>query len=312
MLLKLVKSSVVLALATTALSASHHGGNHYNAQAEKDRKGLIKYMEDKFADPEKNRYTFFPYSTDDELKNNIISGIKHREFSQGNYAFSKNGRVSYEEIKEMPPTEEFVEKGEEIYNGSAALKACFPDTTIGGDYPYFDDKRGEVVTLTQAINECITKAGGKKLNEKKGKMAHIQAYFAYSTQEAEKDVNIKIGSKAAAEAYERGKKYYYSQRGYLKLSCATCHVQGAAQRVRNESMSQLLGHTSHFPVYRLKWGAKDKNSDGLGTLERRMQGCIKDQGQNPPKTSSKEMKELLYFMSYMSNGMPVDGPDIRK
>jgi hypothetical protein len=24
------------------------------------------------------------------------------------------------------------------------------------------------------------------------------------------------------------------------------------------------------------------------------------------------MKELLYFMAYMSNGMAVDGPDIRK
>jgi sulfur-oxidizing protein SoxA len=311
MLLKLIKSSVVVALATTALSADGHGGKHYNAQAEKDRKGLIKYMEDKFADPVKNKYTFFPYSTDDELKNNIISGIKHKEFSEGNYAFSKNGRMSYEEIKEMPPYEELVEKGEEIYNGNAALKACFPDVTIAGDYPYFDQKRNEVITLTGAINECITKAGQKKLNEKKGTMAFIQAYFANSTKEAEKSVNIKIESKEAAEAYERGKKYYYSQRGYLKLSCATCHVQGAAQRVRNESMSQLLGHTTHFPVFRLKWGAK-KVESGLGTLERRMAGCIKDQGQIPPKTNSKTMKELLYFMSYMSNGMPVDGPDIRK
>ena len=74
----------------------------------------------------------------------------------------------------------------------------------------------------------------------------------------------------------------------------------------------MLGQTSHFPVYRLKWGAKDSNNDGLGTLERRMAGCIKDQGQVPPGTESKEMKELLYFMAYMSNGMPVDGPDIRK
>lgn len=43
-----------------------------------------------------------------------------------------------------------------------------------------------------------------------------------------------------------------------------------------------------------------------------MAGCIKDQGQVPPKTDSKEMKELLYFMAYMSNEMNVDGPDVRK
>lgn len=307
MLSKIIKSSVVVALTACTVFA----GN-YNAQAEKDRKALVKYFEDKFEDPEKNAGTFFPYSTEDELKNNIIKGIKHMAFSEGNYAFSKNGRVSYEEIKMMPPYEEFVEKGQEVYDNSAALKKCFPDPTIGGDYPYFDDDKKEVVTLTGAINKCITDAGGKKLSEKKGKLAHIEAYFAFATQEAEKKVNIQINSQAAADAYERGKKYYYSQRGYLKLSCANCHVQGAGQRVRNESLSQLLGHATHFPVYRLKWGAKSASSDGLGTLERRMEGCIKDEGQNPPKTNSKAMKELIYFIAYMSNGMNVDGPDIRK
>lgn len=307
MLSKIIKSSIVVALASCAMY-----GSNYNMQAEKDRVALIKYFEAKFEDPEKNRNTFFPYSTDHELKNNMEKGLKHADFAIGNYAFSKQGKEQYEQINEMPPYEEFVEAGEEIYNSNKALQKCFPDTTIGGDYPYFSDKRGEVVTLGVAINECLTAAKQKPLKMTKGKMAHIQAYFAYQTKEAEKKVNIKVDSQAAADAYERGKKYYYSQRGYLKLSCANCHVQGAAQRVRNESLSQLLGHTTHFPVYRLKWGAKSKTSDGLGTLERRMAGCIKDEGQVPPKASSNQMKELLYFMSYMSNGMNIDGPDIRK
>ncbi len=311
MLSKIVKSIAVLALISSAGIA-----NDFNKQAEKDRKELIKYFKAKFKDPFKNSASFFPYSTEDELKNNIMKVSKTDEFSKGNYAFSKNGRLSYDEIKEFPPYEEFVESGEELYekkfaNGKS-FKDCFPKTDIAGDYPYFDDKRGEVITLTQAINECRVANGEKAWKSTKGKIAHLEAFFAYETQEAEKKVDIKINSAKAAAAYERGKEYYYSQRGYLKLSCATCHVQGAGQRVRNESLSQLLGHTSHFPVYRLKWGAKDSNSDGLGTLERRVSGCIKDQGQVPPKNSSNEMKDLIYFMAYMSNGMPVDGPDIRK
>ena len=306
MLLKIVKTSALVALTACTLSASS-----FNAQAEKDRIALVDYMEAKFEDPEKNKYTFFPYSTDDELKNNITKGIKHQDFAIGNYAFSKQGKFSYDEIKEMPPYEDLVEAGEEIYNSNAALKACFPDVTIGGDYPYFDETKKEVVTLTSAINSCVTAAGEKKWGEKKGKMAHLQSYISYSTMEAEKKVNIKIDSAEAAAAYERGKEAYYTQRGYLQLSCATCHVQGAGQRVRNESMSQLLGHTTHFPVFRLKWG-KDKVENGLGTLERRMTGCNKDQGENPHKANSKWMKELLYFMAYMSNGMNVDGPDVRK
>ncbi len=304
MLLKIVKTSALVALSACTLSA-----NSFNAQAEKDKVELIKYFEAKFADPEKNAANFFPYSTEDELKNNIKKGIKHMEFGIGNYAFNKAGIETYEEINEMPPYEDAIDAGAELYekkfaNGNS-LSVCFPDPTIGGDYPMFDESTKSVVSLTQAVNDCITSNGEKKWNEKKGDMASFQAFIANSTKEAEKKVNIKIESAEAAAAYERGKEFYYTQRGYLNLSCATCHVQGAGKRVRNESLSQLLGHTTHFPVYRLKW-------QGLGTLERRMEGCVKDQGQNPPKPSSSTMKELLYFMAYMSNGMAVDGPDIRK
>ena len=306
MLLKIAKTTALVAIAACSLNAAD-----FNAQAEKDRLALVDYMEAKFADPMKDKYTFFPYSTDDELKNNIVKGLKHQEFAIGNYAFSKQGKFSYDEIKEMPPYEELVEAGQEIYEGNAALKACFPDVTVGGDYPYFDETKKEVVTLTSAINECLVASGEKKWNEKKGKMAILQSYISFETMEAEKKVNVKIDSAEAAAAYERGKEAYYTQRGYLKLSCATCHVQGAGKRVRNESLSQLLGHTTHFPVYRLKWG-KNKVENGLGTLERRMVGCNKDQGENAHKSNSKWMKELLYFMAYMSNGMNIDGPDVRK
>lgn len=311
MLFKIVKATTLAALVTTASMAGD-----FNKQAEKDREGIVKYFEAKFSDPEKNKNTFFPYSTDEELKNNFIKNVKGDEFSKGGYAFSKNGRLSYDEIKEFPPTEEFVEKGEALYNKAFAngksFKNCFPDTTIAGTYPFFDEKAKKVVSLTQAVNECLTSNGEKKWNEKKGKMAHLQAYLAQETADAEKRVDIKIESKEAAAAYERGKEYYFTQRGYLNLSCATCHIQGAGQRVRNESLSQGLGQTTHFPVYRLKWAAGNASNDGLGTLERRMSGCIKDAGQVPPKNTSDEMKELLYFMSYISNGLPVDGPDIRK
>jgi len=312
MLLKIAKTTILVALTACTLNAAE-----FNAQAEKDRLALIKYFEAKFENPLKNRNTFFPYSTDDELENNIMSGLKFQDFSKGNYSFSKNGRMSYDEINEFPPHEEFVEHGEELYSkpfaNGKSFEDCFPNPAEAGSmYPYFDEEKKDVMTLTVAINQCLTSNGEKAWNPSKGNIAHLEAYFVQEAQDAEKKIDVKINSKEAQEAYNRGKEYYYTQRGYLNLSCAECHVQGAGQRVRNESLSPFLGQVTHFPVYRLKWGAADANNDGLGTLERRMSGCIKDQGQVPPKYDAKEMKDLLFFMAYMSNGMKIDGPDIRK
>lgn len=304
MLSKLVKSTAFIALTMCSLNAAD-----FNAGAEKDRIEVIKYLETKFADPEKDKNKFFPYSTDEELKNDYEKGLKHHDFAIGTYAYSKDAKSQYEAIKEMPPYEDGIEKGEELYNKKFAngnsLATCFPDTTVGGMYPYFDEKKKDVVSLTSAVNDCLRANGEKEWNTQKGDMANFQAFLAFSTQEAGKNFDIKIQSEAAKKAYENGKEYYYTQKGYLKLSCAECHIQGAGQRVRNEKLSPLTGQITHFPVFRLKW-------DELGTLERRISGCVLDQGQVPPKDESTQMKELLYFLAYMSNGMAVDGPDVRK
>ncbi|RXJ98761.1 sulfur oxidation c-type cytochrome SoxA [Arcobacter sp. CECT 8986] len=304
MLMKLLKAVSFLSLALITLNASE-----FDKQAQKDKNELVKYFEAKFADPYKEKNRFFPYSTDDELENGYSKGLKHMDFAIGSYSYAKDAKEQYEAIKEFPPYEDKIEKGEELYNKKFAngnsLATCFPDPTVAGNYPYYDLEKKEVISLTTAVNQCLTDNGEKKWNAKKGDMAVFQAFLAYSSADEGKNVDIKIPNKEAQDAYERGKEYYYTQRGYLKMSCATCHVQGAGQRVRNEKLSPLLGQTTHFPVYRLKWGS-------LGTLERRIAGCIKDQGQVPPKVDSKKMHELLYFMAYMSNGMPVDGPDVRK
>jgi len=294
------------AIAITALAFVSLSAGDFNAQAEKDRKALIKYFETKFADPAGKSRSFFPYVPEEELKKNYIKGLKWQDFSKGSYSYAKAQREQYEELIDVPPYDDNIDNGEELYNKIKGLKKCFPDPAkAAATYPKFDQKKKEVITLTGAINDCIAANGGKKLNPKKGKIADIEAYFASQAREKGLKLDIKIPSKEAQAAYEHGKKYYYSQRGYIKLSCANCHVQGAGQRVRNEYLSPLLGQTTHFPVYRLKW-------QGLGTLERRMGGCIKNQGQQPPKPGSKDMRDLIYFLSYMSNGMKIDGPDVRK
>jgi len=295
---KIVKTSVAVMVGA---SVAYAGA--FDAQAEKDRKALVSYFVKKFSNPAKNKQ-MFPYAEAEDFKD-LMPVKKVEDFRMGSYAYGKQGRSQYEEINEMPPYEDNVDAGEELYNETKGIKQCFPDPAIAGEYPKFDEKKGQVVTLSVAINDCLKAHGQKPWNMSKGKLADLEAFFAAKSKEAGKKVHITIPSKAAAAAYERGKKIYYSQRGYLKLSCATCHVQGAGNRVRRELLSPLVGHTTHFPVYRLKW-------QGLGTLERRIKGCEKNQGENPHKPGSQWMNEMIYFMAYMSNGLPVDGPDIRK
>ncbi|RMG59396.1 MAG: sulfur oxidation c-type cytochrome SoxA, partial [Gammaproteobacteria bacterium] len=171
-------------------------------------------------------------------------------------------------------------------------------------YPYYDPKTKQVKTLEQEINECRVKNGEKPLKWKKGALAQISAYMAYTSRG--KPLSVKVPNDPDALAwYERGKHHYYAKRGQLNMACADCHMYNSGNRIRANLLSPSLGHPTGFPVYRAKWG-------NLGTLHRRFGGCNKQVRAKPFKAQSDEYKALEYFLTYMSNGLPVNAPSYRE
>ncbi len=237
-------------------------------------------------------------------------GTPFNDYINGVYSIDPASREQWEEIEEFPPYELNIEKGETLFktpfaNGKGYAD-CFENGGIGirQNYPYFDTDRGEVITLELAINECRTANGEKKLKWKKGAIANISAYMAYTSRGNIFDIKIPDDPRAIA-AYERGKKHFYQKRGQLNMACADCHKFYAGMKVRADLLSPALGQLTHFPVYRSKWG-------GIGTTHRRYGGCNSQVRAKPYKAQSAEYRALEYFHTYMSNGLEVNGPGARK
>ena len=232
------------------------------------------------------------------------------EFANGVYAIDAASREQWEAIEEFPPYEIAIAEGEEIFNtpfkNGKTFASCFENGGIGvrSKYPQFDEASGKVITLEKAVNDCLEKNGEKALGYKKGKMASVSAYMSYTTRGQIIDTKIPHDQRAL-DAYEKGKQFYYARRGQLNIACAHCHIDNAGNKIRADILSPGLGHVSHFPVYRSKWG-------GMGTLHRRYGGCNKQVRAKDFKAQSPEYSNLEYFMSYMSNGVPWNGPGARK
>ncbi|MCF6210978.1 MAG: sulfur oxidation c-type cytochrome SoxA [Gammaproteobacteria bacterium] len=232
------------------------------------------------------------------------------EFANGVYAIDKASREQWEAIEEFPPYEIAAEEGEEMFNtpfkNGKTYTSCFRNGGIGikSDYPYYDTEKGRVETLASAINVCRTKNGEPPLKYMKGELASLVAYMAYTTRGQTVDIKIPFDQRAR-DAYEDGKRFFYARRGQLNMSCAHCHVDNAGNKIRADLLSPALGQLTHFPVYRSKWGS-------LGTVHRRFSGCNKQVRALPFKAQSPEYRNLEYFMTYMSNGLPWNGPGARK
>ena len=241
---------------------------------------------------------------------NRFPDVPTDEYVNGVYAIDPIGRENWEAIEEFPPYEPFVDDGQSMWetpfaNGKT-YKDCFPEgPAMESKYPYWDKQKEMVITLPLAINQCREANGEKPLKYKKGPIANLLAYIAHESRGQTTDVQIPADDPKALAAYENGKKFYYTRRGQLNFSCATCHLQNAGMKIRADILSPALGHTTHWPVYRSKWGE-------LGTLHRRFDGCNKQVRAKPFKAQGEEYRDLEYFLTYMSNGLPLNGPAARK
>jgi sulfur-oxidizing protein SoxA len=258
-----------------------------------------------FASPEEDQKLFRDHFE------NRFPNTEFSDYKNGVYSIDASSREQWESIEDFPPYELNIDQGEELFsqpfkNGNT-YATCFENSGIAvrQNYPYFDESTNQVMTLELAINNCRKRNGEKPLSYYKGgPMADISAYMAYTSRGNKFDVKIP-NSQEALDAYEAGKKLYFTKVGQLNFSCADCHVYQTGSKLRADIPSPGIGHSTHFPAYRSGAGR-------LVTLHERFAGCLNRVRAKPFRAQNEEYRNLEYFISYMSNGLEINGPGSRK
>jgi sulfur-oxidizing protein SoxA len=231
------------------------------------------------------------------------------DFVNGPYSMNADMRKQWQEKEEFPPYDFALDAGKELFetpfkNGKTYAD-CFPDKGIGvrQNYPVFDEKAGEVVTLELAINRCREANGEAAYSYTKDEMAAVTAYMAFTSRGKPFAITIPNDPRAR-EAYDKGKQYFYTRRGQLNFSCASCHVQNPGERMRGEMLAPGLGILAAMPIYRSEWG-------GMGTISRRFVTCNSQVRSTPLEPQDELYRDVEYYLSFMSNGLPISGPGSR-
>lgn len=235
--------------------------------------------------------------------------VKHEDFVNGPYSMNEDMRRQWQEKEEFPPYEFSLDAGKEMFStpfkNGKTYADCFPNGGIGirQNYPYFDEKEGKVVTLELALNRCREANGEAPYSYVKDEMASLTAYMAFTSRGKPFDIRIPDDPRALA-AFENGKRYFYTRRGQMNFSCASCHVQSPGERIRAEILAPALGILNAMPIYRSEWS-------GMGTISRRFITCNSQTRAVPLEPQADEYRDVEYFLSYVANGLPISGPGAR-
>jgi len=187
---------------------------------------------------------------------------------------------------------------------------CFPNggKNAASTYPKVDNS-GAVVTFEMALNQCLQNHHEKPLDY--GDMKTMGALSTYARKFSDGSrVNVTVKSDAEKAAFMRGKTLFYARHGQLDMACASCHIQQAGKTIRTEELSPVFGQAAHFPVFRPN---KETAHLDVVTLQKRYEGCQKNvKVAKPYKPGSKELNDLEYFHTYLSNGLPMSSGVFRK
>jgi sulfur-oxidizing protein SoxA len=235
--------------------------------------------------------------------------VKLEDFVNGPYSMNEDMHRQWEEKEQFPPYEFALEAGKEMFSrpfkNGKTYADCFANGGIGvrQTYPAFDATEGKVITLELALNRCRQANGEAPYSYVKDEMASLTAYMAFTSRGKPFDIKIPDDPRAR-DAFQEGKRYFYTRRGQLNFSCATCHVQSPGERIRAEVLAPALGILNAMPIYRSEWS-------GMGTTSRRFTTCNSQIRGVPLEPQSDEYRNLEYYLSYVSNGLPISGPGAR-
>ena len=101
---------------------------------------------------------------------------------------------------------------------------------------------------------------------------------------------------------QQGRARWQQRLGQLNLSCQQCHEQRAGQRLGGAVIPQA--HPTGYPIYRLEW-------QGLGSLQRRLRGCVVGVRAEPWAPDAPEWLALEVWLAVRAAGMPIETPGVR-
>ncbi|MGZ5038619.1 MAG: sulfur oxidation c-type cytochrome SoxA [Usitatibacter sp.] len=225
-----------------------------------------------------------------------LPDLKPADYALGSAAFDPELRAALDPDAGAAA----VEAGRKLWTAKFAdgksLASCFPNggRRIAQNYPQYDSRLKRVVTLETAVNQC-RKTHGQALYEPAdpATMGAVTAYVR--SLAASQKIAVRV-PQAAAEKFEDGRRLYFTRLGQRNFACASCHLQNAGRHYGDTAISPAIGQAARWPFIR----------EGAAiTLQARMRECLERMGAAPFAAGSEELNHLEYFLSYLSNGVPI-------
>lgn len=167
-------------------------------------------------------------------------------------------------------------------------------------YPAWDAASGQPLNLAGRINACRQRhQQAAPLPPEHADSLALAAYLGFQSR------GLPLApppDERLAPLRAQGQRLWQQRLGQLNLACSHCHDRLAGQRLGGAAIPQA--HPTGYPSYRLEW-------QGLGSLQRRLRGCVVGVRAEPFAPDAVEWLALEAFLVQRAAGLVVETPAVR-
>ena len=171
---------------------------------------------------------------------------------------------------------------------------------VAARYPAYDKTLGRPVDLEQRIN--LERTRHQEAPPFAYESRDLLALTAFVARQS-RGMAIAVGDDPELKPFiAKGQELFMLRQGQLNLACSNCHDDNWDKRLAGSAITQA--HPTGYPLYRLEW-------QSLGSLQRRLRGCITGIRAQPYDYGAVELVELELFMMTRAQGMKMESPAVR-
>ncbi|MBA3505612.1 MAG: sulfur oxidation c-type cytochrome SoxA [Betaproteobacteria bacterium] len=171
---------------------------------------------------------------------------------------------------------------------------------VAARLPDFDPRLERPVNLAERVNLCRERhQQAVPLRLESQELLSLEAFVAFQSR----GMPIAPPTDARLAPFrERGQQLFRRRMGQLDLACTQCHDDSAGKRLASSVIPQA--HPTGYPIYRLEW-------QSLGSLQRRLRGCLTGIRAEPFAYGSIELVNLELYLASRAAGLPLETPAVR-
>lgn len=204
----------------------------------------------------------------------------------------------------------WVKDGEALWSAPAgdarvSCQSCHGDATtsmrgVAARYPAYDAQRARPLDLAGRIDACrVRHQRASPLEREDATLLALEAWVGVQSR----GMSIAPPADGRLDPFRaRGKAIWQQRIGQLDLSCAQCHDGNAGHRLAGSVIPEA--HPTGYPIYRLEW-------QSLGSLTRRVRGCMTGVRAQPFDDGAVEQVELELYLKQRAAGLAVETPAVR-